>query len=403
MSDPANDTAQPTSARTRRINTPTLVLLIIALMVAGYFGARWLSFRLHYVSTQDAHVEGDLIALSPKVGGKIVELPVEQGDWIQAGQLVAQIDKTDYQLALAQVQASLERARNELARARAQKDLTTKRVAGGVASAQVAVRQSEDNLRKAEASLQAARAKVRETAAELKNAERQLERGRKLFAEGIISADREDELVTAWKTAESRYQEALEREKEAAGAVRLAQASLKRAKLDLELAQEEWGQVVLQEREIQVLEARVRESKEEVKAAQVRLAETTILSPIEGVISKRIANRGEMVQPGQPVVFVNDPRKCWIVANIEETHIRKVRVGAPVLVKVDAYPGKTITGRVVSIGSATTSEFSLLPADNPSGNFIKVTRRIPVRISVATNPDTLRPGMMVQVAVQTDR
>jgi len=137
-----------------------------------------------------------------------------------------------------------------------------------------------------------------------------------------------------------------------------------------------------------------------VKAARVRLAETTIFSPIEGVISKRIVNSGEMVQPGQPIVFVNDPRQCWITANIEETQIRKIQVGAPVLVKVDAYPGKTLEGKVIAIGSATSSEFSLLPADNPAGNFIKVTRRIPVRISVTSNPDTLRPGMMVQVAIQ---
>lgn len=388
--------------RTREKNLPLLLLLIVGLLIGGFFAARWLAFRLHYVSTQDAHVEGDLIAVSPKVPGKIVQLPVEQGDGIRAGQLIAQIERIDYELALAQVQASLERSKNEYARAIAQKGLTSKRVAGGVASAEVALHQSEDSLRKAEASLQAARARVQETVAEMKNAERQFERGRKLFAEGIISADREDELATSRKTAESRYQEALENEKEAEGAVRLAQATLKRAKVDLDLAKEEWAQVTLQDQEIKVLEAQVREKEEEVRAAQVHLSETTILSPIDGVISKRIVNLGEMIQPGQPIVFVNDPRQCWIVANIEETQIRKVQMGAPVLVRVDAYPDKTLKGSVIAIGSATSSEFSLLPADNPSGNFIKVTRRIPVRISVTSNPDTLRPGMMVWVAIQAN-
>jgi membrane fusion protein (multidrug efflux system) len=395
-----NLTSAASPSRNRKRDIPLIFLLVVGLLIGGYFAAKWLAFRLHYVSTQDAHVEGDLIALSPKVPGKIVQLPVEQADAVQAGQLIAQIEKIDYELALAQVQASLERARNELARALAQKGLTSKRVAGGVSSAEVALRQGQDSLQKAEAFLQAASARVRETSAELKNAERQFERGKKLFAEGIISVDREDELATAWKTAESRYQEALEKQKEAEGAVRLAQASLRKAKLDVDLAQEEWAQIVLQDREIKVLEAKVREREEEVKAAQVRLTETTILSPINGIISKRIVNLGEMVQPGQPIVFVNDPRHCWIVANIEETQIRKIQVGAPVLVKVDAYPGKTLVGKVIAIGSATSSEFSLLPADNPAGNFIKVTRRIPVRISVSTNPDTLRPGMMVQVAIQ---
>lgn len=388
------------SGRSREKNILLLSILIAVLLAGGFLAAKWLAFRLHYVSTQDAQVEGNLIALSPKVSGKIVQLPFEHGDTVRAGDLVAQIQKTDYEVALAQTQAALEKSKSELSRALAEKNLTGKRVAGGVASAEVALRQSEDNLRKAEASLQAARAKMKEAAAEMKNAQQQFQRGQKLFAEGFISADRQDELVTAAKTSESRYQASLENAREGESTVQLARASLRKAKLDLDLAQEEWAQITLQERNINVLEAQVKEKEEEVKATQVRLGDTTILSPIDGIVSKRLVNLGEMVQPGQPILFVNDPRQCWIMANIEETQIRKVRVGAPVLVKVDAYPGKTLKGQVLAIGSATSSQFSLLPSDNPAGNFIKVTRRIPVRISVTSNPEVLRPGMMVEVAVQ---
>ena len=388
------------SRRSREKNILLLSILIAALLVGGFFAAKWLAFRLQYVSTQDAQVEGNLIALSPKVSGKIVQLPFEHGDSVRAGDLIAQVEKIDYEVALAQAQAALERAKSELSRASAEKNLTGKRVAGGVATAEVALRQSEDNLRKAEASLQAARARVKETAAEMKNAQQQFQRGQKLFAEGFISADRQDELITSLKTSESRYQASLENAKEAESAVQLARASLRKAKLDLELSQEEWAQVTLHEQNVKVLEAQVKEKDEEVKAAQVRLAETTILSPIDGIVSKRLVNLGERVQPGQAILFVNDPHQCWIIANVEETQIRKVQVGAPVLVKVDAYPGKTLKGQVLAIGSATSSEFSLLPADNPAGNFIKVTHRIPVRISVTSNPEILRPGMMVEVAVQ---
>ncbi len=386
--------------KSREKNVLLLSILIAALLVGGFFAAKWLAFRLHYVSTQDAQVEGNLIAVSPKVSGRIIQLPFEHGDSLRVGDLIAQIQKTDYEVALAQTQAALERAKNELSRALTEKNLTGKRVAGGVASAEVALRQSEDSLRKTEASLQAARARVKEAAAEMKNAQQQFKRGQKLFAEGFIAADREDELTTALKTTESRYQASLENAKEAESAVQLARASLKKAKLDLDLSQEEWAQITLQDRNINVLEAQVKEKEEAAKAAQVRLGDTTILSPIDGIVSKRIVNLGEIVQPGQPIVFVNDPHQCWIIANIEETRIRKVQVGAPVLVKVDAYPGKLLKGQVLAIGSATSSEFSLLPSDNPAGNFIKVTHRIPVRISVTANPEVLRPGMMVEVAVQ---
>ena len=398
--DLSRNSTLPPKNRTK--NTLLLSIIIVGLIVGGYFAARWLAFRLQYVSTEDAHIEGNLIALSPKVGGKIVQLSIEQGDSVRAGALIAQIEKIDYEVALSQVQASWEKAKNELSRALAEKGLTGKRVAGGVATAEVVLRQAEDSLRKAEASLQAARARIKETRAEMTNAERQHQRGKKLFQEGFISADREDELSTALKMAESRYQVALENEKEAEGVVRVAQAELRKGRLDVTLSQEEWAQITLQDRTLKVLEAKIKEIEEEVKAARIRLEETTILSPIDGVISKRIVNLGEMIQPGQAIAFVNDPHQCWVVANIEETQIRKIRVDSPVLVEVDAYPGKTLHGKVIAIGSATSSEFSLLPADNPSGNFIKVTRRIPVRISVTSNPDTLRPGMMVRVSVQAN-
>jgi membrane fusion protein (multidrug efflux system) len=398
--DLSRNSTLPPKNRTK--NTLLLSIIIVGLIVGGYFAARWLAFRLQYVSTEDAHIEGNLIALSPKVGGKIVQLSIEQGDSVRAGALIAQIEKIDYEVALSQVQASWEKAKNELSRALAEKGLTGKRVAGGVATAEVVLRQAEDSLRKAEASLQAARARIKETRAEMTNAERQHQRGKKLFQEGFISADREDELSTALKMAESRYQVALENEKEAEGAVRVAQAELRKGRLDVTLSQEEWAQITLQDRTLKVLEAKIKEIEEEVKAARIRLEETTILSPIDGVISKRIVNLGEMIQPGQAIAFVNDPHQCWVVANIEETQIRKIRVDSAVLVEVDAYPGKMLHGKVIAIGSATSSEFSLLPADNPSGNFIKVTRRIPVRISVTSNPDTLRPGMMVRVSVQAN-
>ena len=123
-------------------------------------------------------------------------------------------------------------------------------------------------------------------------------------------------------------------------------------------------------------------------------------SPISGIVSKRFSDQGQIVQAGQPVFVVNDPGEKWVVANVEETKIRRVQRGATAKVKADAFPKRPFEGKVEFVGSAATSEFALLPADNPSGNFIKITHRLPVRISISDPENQLRPGMMVVVDIE---
>jgi len=182
--------------------------------------------------------------------------------------------------------------------------------------------------------------------------------------------------------------------------VRIAEQVLQRAKHSLTLSQEEKKQITLQEKNLAFLQAKIQEAEAALKQAQIRLQETTVYSPISGVVSKRLADQGQIVQPGQPIFVVNDPGEKWVVANVEETKIRRVQKGAKAIVEADAYPGRPFEGKVEFIGAAAISEFALLPADNPSGNFIKITHRIPVRISVQDPGNRLSPGMMVVVDVE---
>jgi len=147
------------------------------------------------------------------------------------------------------------------------------------------------------------------------------------------------------------------------------------------------------------LRAKVKEVEAQLSLARLRLAETTITSPIDGVVSQTIADAGERVQPGQPIVVINDPHDVWISANIEETHIRKVHTGQAVTITVDAYPRQTFHGTVSQLGAATRSEFALIPAGSASAHFIKVTQRIPVRIAIENPDGRLKPGMMVEVGI----
>lgn len=403
--------------------------------IALYFLGEWLLFRWRYVSTDDAQVKGNLISLSAKVSGRIIKLLVDEGDRLKAGQVLVELDPKDFMAALTQAQANLEMARHDLAKAVTQLALTKKRVYQGIEIAEVALREAQENLKlaeedaawqtervekeiiRAQANLKAARARVLEAQATLENSRKEFERLAELFRQNYVAENSRDAAETAWQVAESRYKLALENEKEAVAQlelaeanrrsielkkqnIRLAEQAFQKAKINLELAYVEKKQISLQEKQIELLKAKEREAEAAWQLAEINLKETKVISPISGTVSKRFVDRGQVVQPGQPLLVVNDPHEKWVVANVEETKIRRVHQGAKVRVEVDAFPGKEFSGRVEFIGSAALSEFSLLPAENPSGNFVKITHRLPVRIAVQDPENMLKPGMMVVVAIE---
>jgi membrane fusion protein (multidrug efflux system) len=411
------------------------MLLVIIFGLVVYFGGRWLIFRWHYVSTDDAQVKGNLINLSAKVPGRIVRLLVEEGDTVELGQVLVEIEKEDHAAAQAQANANLEIAKHELAKAITQLSLTKERVSQGIKTARASLRESEEGFKSAEddaalqtdrvnkeieraqASYQAALAKVAETKATMESTGKEFARIDALFRQKYIPENSRDASEAAWQVAKSKYEGALENKHEALSQldmakanqrsialkkqnIRVAEQILQKARINLTLSEEEKKQITLQERNIELLQAKIKEAEAAFHLADIRLKETTILSPIHGVISKRLAEEGQIVQTGQPILVVNDPGEKWVVANVAETKVRRVRIGAKVEIEVDAFPGRNFEGKVESIGAAAISEFALLPSDNPSGNFIKITQRLPVRIFVKDPENMLKPGMMVVVSIK---
>ncbi len=429
--EPKSENPTPKSRKKRVM----ILLGVVCLGVGLYFGLQWLLFRWHYVSTDDAQVKGNLVNLSAKVSGRIVQLRVEEGDQVQAGQVLVEIDPKDYLAAQAQAQANLEMARHDLAKAITQLSLTRERVIQGIGTAEASFREAGESLKfseddatlqtdrvnkdidRARANLQAAKAKVLEAKATLENAKKEFDRSHELFRQNYVAETARDTAETAWQVAQSKYQVALENERDAVSQLEMAEANqrsivlkkqsiriseqvLERAKINVALAQEEKKQISLQEKSIDLLKAKVQETEAALQIAELHLQETKVLNPISGVISKRLADQGQVVQVGQPLLIVNNPTEKWVVVNVEETKVRRVRQGAKAKVEVDAFPDRDFEGRVEFIGSAASSEFALLPSENPSGNFIKITHRIPVRVSVQDPKNMLKPGMMVVVAIE---
>jgi len=151
--------------------------------------------------------------------------------------------------------------------------------------------------------------------------------------------------------------------------------------------------------QLDVLAHQAEEIRAEIRRRDVDIADRTIVSPADGRVVMTFVRQGEHVSPGQRILMFHDPKEIWVEANVKETEVRLLHPGMKAEIRVDAYPGKVFEGEVYRVGRTATSKFALLPDPNPSGNFTKITQRLPVRIRLAEKDSALRPGMMVEVSI----
>ena len=190
----------------------------------------------------------------------------------------------------------------------------------------------------------------------------------------------------------SKYQQ-IERE------YQISHADLQATKSRIAEAEADRARLGVLAAEVLVLEQHETETRARIEGQYLDVADRAVKSPINGVVDKTFVNVGEYVTPGQRLLLAHNPASVWVEANVKETVVRKLNVGQAVSIHVDAYPDEAFIGTVANIGSVATSQFALLPTPNPSGNFTKITQRIPIRITI-DNPDTrLSPGMMVEVKI----
>jgi membrane fusion protein (multidrug efflux system) len=410
-------------------------LLALVVLVGGYVGVTWWRYAVTHVSTDDARVKGTLITVSSKVPGRLLSMVVEEGQPVKAGGVIARIQQDDYQAQVTLYEAALEAAKSQLASATIELELAHVLASGEIERSDAVLGASQSQLVEAERAAaleeQRVQAELRENEAAVEEAKAQLlgakvkqdialadlRRAEQLFQDGIIAAEQRDQAAAAYEQAVAAYQSAQEAQKKSEALLARARANGQRVQLLLDnvrtqqrkvresaalkaLALAEQQRVKMKEEEVKTLRAKVKEAEAQLALGRLRLAETVITSPIDGVVSQVIADSGEHVQAGQPIVIVNDPQDVWVEANIEETSIRNVQIGQAVDVHVDAYPQRAFQGNVIQVGAATRSEFAIIPAGSASAHFIKVTQRLPVKIAVDNSEGLLKPGMMVYVGIR---
>lgn len=335
-----------------------LVILALAVLAALVLAVRWYLDRRAHVGTDDAFVTGNLVQVGARIPGQVANLTVDEGSQVRSGQVVAQLDDTDLKAQVAQAQANLALAETGLAPGEQGVSLTAQESAAKIAQAEAGLAAAQANDEKARADLH---------------------RMKNLYKAGAVSRQ-QYEAATAGATA--------------------ADSQLAATRAGLAAAQAGATQISIEQGGVKASQARIGQAEAALHLAELNLAHATITSPVDGTVVKRFVNAGEMVAPGQPLFDITQSNDVWVVANVEETDIHRVQVGAPVDITVDAYPGRHFKGHVADVIGATGSEFSLIPQNNAVGNFTKVVQRIPVRIDLDRPEPDLKPGMSAVVSIE---
>ncbi|MFP6740827.1 MAG: HlyD family secretion protein [Alphaproteobacteria bacterium] len=370
------DTTVLTEAPPRRRGAQIARVTLLTLMVAGLavWAFDWTRNALLYVHETDARISADMVSVSSRVAGWVVERRVGMGSEVREGSVLAVIDSRDAQARLAELQAEINRIEAERAELAAEIAMVDGQTRSRITSEQ--------------ARLTAAQALVETVEYEYEYAERELARAQQLSESGVIPVKVHDEARTDYLTTQKELVRARAQVATAAALVGEAEAARR--------------EITMLERERETLEFRKIEAQTRIDRQRLDVADRTITSPINAVVSRAFVEVGEYVRAGQRIALLHDPEAIYILTNIRETDIRNVHIGQEVRLEIDAYPDRQFQGRVEMITHAATSEFALLPNPNPSGNFTKVTQRIPVRIAIDQQDGLLKPGMMVEVFIRVD-
>jgi len=364
--------------------TPIAVFLLAAALIITLTRNwnAWEGGRIDQV-TDDAYVRGDLTPLSTKVTGIVRDVKVTDFQQVRKGDLLAELEDSDYLAQVAQASAAVEAAKAAIENNRRQRDLQDARIARAFAG----VDQAHAQIAAAQSGEEAVQADVVRT---------QKER------------NRQEALLLSSSSTPQKVEQVVADEQRFAAQLASRQADLEQAKTvlhsnELAVEAEKRSKAVLESQELQLV-ADLHAKQAALTVAQVNLGYTKIAAPMDGSVGERQVRPGQLVSPGTQVIpFVSNTK--WVQANYRETQLTNVKVGDPAEIRVDKYPGQVIHGRVLEIAPASGSQFALLPPDNATGNFTKVVQRITVKIGLedANMAAKLQPGLSVTAAVRTRR
>jgi membrane fusion protein (multidrug efflux system) len=394
----------------RLLGAAALLVVVVAVALFLYYRNR--------ESTDDAQVDGHITPIAAKISGRIGEVLVLDNQPVKAGQVLVKIDPRDYQAALDNAKAALALAQSEAQSANVDVPRTRENVASGNSNASAGLLGAEADLARAQAAysqaqnsdLSFAQANVAKSRANAQLAQADLDRYKPLMDKGEISKQQYDAAkanadasASALKAEEEKIAQAQSSIQIAKAQLNAAQARVEQARAGVTAARADTQQISMKSADAQGKQAKVQQAQALVDAAQLNLSYAEIVAPIDGVVTHKQVEAGQIVQAGQGLMVVVPLQDVWVTANFKETQLKKMQAGQKAEVHVDTY-GRTFDGHVDSIAGATGAVLSLLPPENATGNYVKVVQRIPVKIvldPMGSDKAVLRPGMNVDVTVIT--
>jgi membrane fusion protein (multidrug efflux system) len=411
MAEPIKDKGAP------RKKFPLLRVVVIAAVIAvlavgSYYLWRYLNT---YETTDDAQIDGHIDAISARINGNVIEVLAEDEQVVKAGDVLVRIDPRDYQVAVDKAEADLHDAEAALEGSRIDIPITTTNTASQLktatstrADAAAFVVGAQRQLSAAHDRLESSQALVREAEANVKKTSDDVARYKLLVDKNEIPRQQYDTAVAAAESAQATLDSRHAAVREAEQNIAAAQSAVDQANQRIPQADASIASAMTAPKQVAVSEARAKSAQAQVaqrKAlldqARLNLSYCTLVAPANGIVGKKTVEVGENISPGEQLMAVVPLDDIWVTANFKETQLSHMKAGQQVRFTVDAYD-KEYTGKIVNVGGASGSRFSLLPPENATGNYVKVVQRIPVRINLdpGQNDDhRLRPGMSVDPKV----
>jgi membrane fusion protein, multidrug efflux system len=383
---------------------PILFLVaIVAIVLVGWF---WWESR-QWEDTDDAQINGYIYPISARVSGHVIQVNYNDGDYVHKGDVLVEIDPTDYRVALERARADYQDAEAQAQAANYGVPVSSVGSVSQIRSASADKASALAGVAAAQKEVEAAQSQVIEAQADALKLNTDVERYEQLLGKREISQQQFDAATAAAKAANATVQARQASLLAAQAQVKQAQARVEQANAEERNAQITPKTVAATRAKAESAEAQALRYKAALDQAQLNLSYTTIVAPVDGVIGQRSVQVGSNVAVGQDLMAVVPLRDVWVTANFKETQLTHMRPGQYAKIKVDTYPGRTWDAHVTDLGGATGAKFSLLPPENATGNYVKVVQRIPVRIDFDGHdkPDfnkdgKLRPGMSVEPDVR---
>ncbi|MGC9159156.1 MAG: HlyD family efflux transporter periplasmic adaptor subunit [Terracidiphilus sp.] len=377
-----------------------ILLLVLAVLIVGAVSL-WYHYS-RFATTDDAEIEAYLHPVSARVPGYVTKVTVDDTQYVEAGTVLVQLDPTDYQVAVDLARAHLAQAQAEASAALGGVPITSVSTLSQVNSAEADVQGAQAGILAAEKQFQEAEARLTQTEADNVKIQDDLERYRQLIGKREISRQLYDQAVAASKSSAAAVIGAQAGVAAADQQVTQARSRMRDAEAALRSAHTRPEQMQVTHAKAQAAAAAVEEAEAELHRAELDLQYTTIVAPSEGIVGKRTAVAGQNVSPGQTLMTIVPTRDIWVTANFKETELKGMRPGQSVKMHVDA-TDHDYTGKIQGIAGATGVQFSLLPPENATGNYVKVVQRVPVRIVFDPGQDPnhlLRVGLSVEPSVR---